>query len=376
MSTELQTVCEQILGANRGEDLFGPLQDGPINQKLSALRKKYHQLSRAVHPDQHNGDDIATMAFAHLSTLYNAAVTAVENEVYGRGSSTASGGIATIKTKLHEYSVYDYIRAQGCADVHECVIDGREQGELHIAHLGIDNDLMTNESVMLKKLLDSSDHPGATGYFSMLPQYIESFIYKHLSNQRRANAFRPLQGFVSLDDAIRAHPKGIKAEDMAWIWRRLLDVLGYAHSRGIVHGNVLPPNIMIGLGDIHEVVLVNWQSAVSLETTRVIRAIDPHFRGWYPPEVLSKAVATPATDIYLSAMSMRSMLMGPTSTYVKGILPHVPRKIDGFLMSCCFEGQRSRPQNAWDLRAEFTSLIEEMWGKRSYRPFYMPSSSS
>ena len=32
---------------------------------------------------------------------------------------------------------------------------------------------------------------------------------------------------------------------MAWVWRRLLTIVGFAHANHVVHGAVLPPHVVI-----------------------------------------------------------------------------------------------------------------------------------
>ena len=158
------------------------------------------------------------------------------------------------------------------------------------------------------------------------------------------------------------------------MWRRLLDILGYAHSRGIIHGAVLPPNVVVGTGDLHEVVLTNWQAATGENTgvSKHIACLDTAYQSWYPPEVTAKQPPTPGTDILMSARCMIALLGGdPLSG---GLPPQIDRRIAGFLKSCLIVGIRQRPQDAWKLRAEFTELIDRLWGRREYRPLIMPTS--
>jgi serine/threonine protein kinase len=175
-------------------------------------------------------------------------------------------------------------------------------------------------------------------------------------------------------DVHQAYPKGIHPKDMAWMWRRILDALGYAHSRGIVHGAVLPNHVWL-FADAHEVVLADWHAAVdrNSKTDAYVSVIDEPYRGWYPQEVFAKKPPTGATDIHMSAAVMVQLLGGdPTSLH--GRWPaSVPPQIRGFLLSCMLPHPSQRPQNAWRLMDEFTTLVEQLWGPRKFRPFHMPA---
>jgi hypothetical protein len=41
-----------------------------------------------------------------------------------------------------------------------------------------------------------------------------------------------------------AYPRGIDAKDMAWIWRRVLLALDFAHTNKVIHGSVLPTHYL------------------------------------------------------------------------------------------------------------------------------------
>ena len=50
---------------------------------------------------------------------------------------------------------------------------------------------------------------------------------------------------------------GVDPRDAAWMWRRLLVALGFAHRAGVLHGAVLPEHVLIHPGE-HGLVLVDW----------------------------------------------------------------------------------------------------------------------
>ena len=154
---------------------------------------------------------------------------------------------------------------------------------------------------------------------------------------------------------------------MAWIWRQLLLVLGYAHARGVIHGSVLPHHILIH--PAHDLMLVDWRFAVRdpSDTGAHIPALSDRYADWYPVEVTTKASPTPATDIAMSARCMLDLL---------GVVPGLSPRLTAFLESCLIPAQSGRPQDAWSLRDEFTRLIEQLWGPRRRITFTMPTHHS
>ena len=64
----------------------------------------------------------------------------------------------------------------------------------------------------------------------------------------------------SLEEVRAAYPAGIDARDMAWMWRRLLTVLGFVHEQRLVHGCVTPDHVLIEPRE-HKLVLIGWCGA-------------------------------------------------------------------------------------------------------------------
>ncbi len=164
---------------------------------------------------------------------------------------------------------------------------------------------------------------------------------------------------------------------MAWMWRRLLFVLGYVHRRGIVHGAVLPAHVMI-LPAQHGLVLVDWcYSSIASDDSNgnpPIKAIVEAYRGWYPEEVLKKQVPGPATDIAMATRCVVQLMGGDPLT---GNLPdRVPVPFRAFFKGCLAVRQAARPDDAWGLLHEFDELLEHLgppYFPRRFRPFTMPT---
>lgn len=111
-----------------------------------------------------------------------------------------------------------------------------------------------------------------------------------------------------------------KTEDpIDWHLQTLLTVcraVEYAHSRGILHLDLKPANVMIG--DYGEVWLVDWGIAVALEPEKVGGLPGPVVPGepfgtpaYMAPEMaIPGARLTPATDVYLLGAVLHKVLTG------------------------------------------------------------------
>jgi serine/threonine protein kinase len=154
---------------------------------------------------------------------------------------------------------------------------------------------------------------------------------------------------------------------MAWMWRRLLTALGFAHVNGIIHGGILPANIWIQ-PEQHGLMLRNWIHAVRAETGETISTIDPDLAAWYPPEIMKNLPPTLGTDISMSAKCMIHLLGGDAESNT--IPDSVPREMRMFLKGSVLPGNKA-PQNAWALLQEFDDLLFKLWGERTFHSFQM-----
>lgn len=95
----------------------------------------------------------------------------------------------------------------------------------------------------------------------------------------------------SLESVIALQPAGVDARHAVWIWRRMLELLGWLHAQGWVHGALSPAHALVEPAG-HGVVLCGWQAA---------RRPDPY--------ALAHAAAE---DLVRSAWIVRALLCGPT----------------------------------------------------------------
>jgi serine/threonine protein kinase len=275
---------------------------------LTDLGGSYRSWAKLVHPDTAPEDRgaAATRAFAKLAAL----------------KDTWIGDIADLT-------------AHG---------DGRV---LKMPRQPADNDLMTAEAWALRTLWTDGD-PKHRAY---APKLIESFTHEDPNRVRRtANVLERLDGLVPIADLGRR----IDPRDAAWMWRRLLVALGWAHRAGVVHGAVVPSHILTHPEE-HGLVLIDWCYAVAPGGR--IPALVSRYRDLYPPEVTAREGAGPATDIFMATQSMIRLIDRP------------PAALRRFADGCCLARPRMRPDDAWRLLAEFDELLHDLYGPRKFRAF-------
>jgi serine/threonine protein kinase len=202
---------------------------------------------------------------------------------------------------------------------------------------------MDTEAEALKALWRDGDPK----YRPYAPRLLESFVHEDPARtRRRVNLVERLNGFVPLSRITRA----IDPRDAAWMWRRLLAGLGWAHRAGVVHGAIVEKHVLIHPGE-HGLALVDW----CYSGPRPVAVVDGAF---YPPEVRRDREASPATDIYM-ATGVMTRLVGE----------RMPKAMKRFADGCLFDAPRMRPQDAWALLGEFDELLHQLFGPRTFRPF-------
>jgi hypothetical protein len=203
-------------------------------------------------------------------------------------------------------------------------------------------------------------------YAEYLPKLVETFSLAGATGPRQVNVFASREGFHTLEAIRQRYPDGLDARHLAWIFKRMLAVLGFVHTCGLVHGAVLPPHVMVH-AENHGLQLLDWIHAVPIGGPLTL--IPTVYRSWYPREVLGREEVGPATDLFLAVQSL---------LYVAGGDPvaqrwpdTIPQEMQRFLGTCLYPSPRMRPQEAWDLHEEFDALLERLFGPPKYHQLVM-----
>ena len=205
-----------------------------------------------------------------------------------------SDGDVAVATPTRVYTISDLLFKDDLCNVYRCVYkadDKQWQGMFRIARDVDDNDLVQNEAKTLYHLHSASDYDE---FRPFLPYTLESFVYQDatLSKGRQVNIYGIHEGIsapnelFTLEEIHAYYPNGIDPKDMAWMWRRLLYVLGFIHNNHVVHGAIIPSHIMIEPKD-HKLFLSGWGFSVSepSKTGKRMTAISSTYDKWYPPEI-------------------------------------------------------------------------------------------
>jgi serine/threonine protein kinase len=108
-------------------------------------------------------------------------------------------------------------------------------------------------------------------------------------------------GGGTLRDWLRTH-QALPGRDIASIASQLADGIDYAHSRGVIHRDIKPGNILFESDPYGRVALADFGiAAIMGAVQRDITAVGGEFSGspaYLAPEVISAGVSTTASDIY------------------------------------------------------------------------------
>ncbi len=309
----LDTVSAQALigCAFAPGDLFPPDEE--------QAKKIYRRLAGLTHPDKHPE---AESSFKKLSGLW---------AQYGSPAPAVIHG-----------------------DIADLFRSGDGSTILKLARNPRDSDLMQREVTALRTLAGGSD-ASVSVFF---PRLLSAGRQKDPATgiTRWGSTLRYASGWVTARDIREAYPGGIDPRDAAWMFRRLLTALGYAHRAGIVHGAVLPEHLLLHTG-LHGGMLIDW--CYSCTKGQTIPAIVKRHYFFYPEEVMKKRPPADVTDLYMAGNMLLYLMSDEAcsqlTAFARGsmLMKHVP------------------PAHA--LLAQFDELLERLYGPPKFRIFTMPA---
>lgn len=351
-------VLTRLRTADYPQEVFGSLTD----MTLDELQRAYRKLAMVVHPDHNAGcEGEADEAFVLLQKWVAEARRAIERRINGEARPTIR-----IASRHNRYSGDAYAVRGDLSDLFPVNDDAGETYLLKVVRNPLNNDLMAAEVKQLRLIDRKLRGEPLRAHF---PTLKETFMVGDDSGrQRRTNALNFESEFITLQEIIEAYPGGIDAADMAWIFNRLLVILGITHSFGIVHGAVVPDHIMVRLSD-HNGMLIDW--CYSVDVGQTVLAVSRPNKAYYAPELLAKETASEAADIYMAAQCMVKLLGGNVAT---GDLPdRVPLPIKKLLQTCLIPSPHRRANDAWELFETFNKILKKLYGKPKFRAFRLPN---
>jgi hypothetical protein len=157
--------------------------------------------------------------------------------------------------------------------------------------------------------LHASTTDGAPHFTRLLPQLVATGLARlgqhGAEGEAPVSIFRWRSGFVhSLEDVMAAYPAGIPPEHSVWMWKRMLELLGWVHRAGRVHGSLTPAHLLVHARD-HGVVFTGWSKSaartgvngradIAMSASCVVKALGSN----RAPEPLAKLLQSPPEDAW------------------------------------------------------------------------------
>jgi hypothetical protein len=228
---------------------------------------------------------------------------------------------------------------------------------------------LDNEWETLNQLL-RSHAKGAEVFSRMIPQPV---VYGKIAGGEfsgsKALILRWESGFYhSFDDVCRLYPEGIPARASIWVWRRILEMLGFLHDSGYVHGAVVPAHLLAQQNE-HGVRLIGYG--------RSGRINDPVYEDqslllpYFPTPIKDWKVLSPQLDMVMSAKCVIKMLGGDPAT---NTLPTtVPIKLAEVIKKYAqLDDKYPSNFNAWTIHQELGRIADAVYGAPVFIPIDMP----
>ncbi len=227
-------------------------------------------------------------------------------------------------------------------------------------------DLFAHEEEVLASLAGSTAQ-GASHFTRLVPERVAfgpaRLGANGLDGSRLVAIRRWRAGFVhTLVDVRRAHGDALDPAHAVWIWKRMLESLGFVHATGWIHGAVLPQHLLVNARD-HGVVLAGFSRAA--RPGEKLRAITRDARAFYPDVVAAGGPASTRTDLAMSARAVLSLLGGAPLRAPS----HVPPPLARLLETTAVTPWASE---AWALVEDASNVARDVFGPPKFVPLTMP----
>jgi hypothetical protein len=186
--------------------------------------------------------------------------------------------------------------------------------------------------------LHASDAQGAPHFTLRLPSPVARGEARLADGTRRpALAVRASPGFRWTLAEVRAeYPEGVDPRHVVWMWRRLLELLGWVHRAGWTHGAVHAEHVLVDERE-HGAMLVAWSRAAAVNAS-------PHA----------------AADLTATAKAIRSLLAGGGA----------PAPLAAVLEPCAAGSPPAA--DGWALKEIVAQAARRAFGPPAFVPFHMP----
>jgi serine/threonine protein kinase len=291
---------------------------------------------------------------ARLNTLYDLAQKKLAENMWGKSKVSITFDKNRLITDVEPFSKGDL------CDIYRGLLDGKS---VVVKVATSSADLMKNEATTLKKMYESKDIKHFGKY---LPKLIETIKI----NGKVANVFELASKTYTMEQVLQAYSAGLDGKAIAWMWRRMLEVISWAHGMGIVHGAIIPSNILIRPED-HGLILLDWCYSVPMKNTG--KAYVEKYKDFFPPELFRKMPLDGGTDLYMIAKCVKTLFRGWSTINTLKWHADDPKLMTGVADACLIASPRSRASNAWEVYESLAKNLTKLYGPAKFIPLEMPS---
>lgn len=362
MDADLVPVHDRVMGALRPEDAFAPLTVlVPPRLLEKHLAPEMETMRAVLDPDRYSSFDdkeAAQSARDRLEYFFKDAITKAEKGLYALDDYSELPPSRDVKLISVDGTAYTIGRKFEIG-AHSSLYNGRMSvgsGSggvvIRLANTPDDNPYLYNEIRNLDLL-----HRQDVGYWKSIP-----FMFARFSAGERVGIITRYFDGLTLSSVRtnKLHVNGLDQRHMVWVMDRMLGLLGYVHSIGMVHGRIHPDRIRVRPSN-HNAMLTGWghsvyQPAVSGET---ILSMTDEFEA---PEVTESKNIGPWTDIYSLGKTLIWLVGGDplTNNIPEGVEP----KIKQFLLNMVRKSYKARPHDAWQLFRAQNRIKDTLWKRQ------------
>lgn len=352
MSSTFTAYANRIWQAKNPEDLFGT-PDSSVANLADYIHYQFREIGKYVHPDRNAFSPESHDVFIRLNAFKTAALEKIAHGIYGSPTP-----FLLFDTKIGKIAVTEKFSSWPVSrQYHATAPDGKAM-LFSFAMTPKLNGFIERETAVYKTL-----HVPEIFKESFLNLSDSGKIQLEDGSQYNYNLFNFDANYITLEQLKLAFPEGLDPKDIAWIYNQLLDILGILSESKVVHGAILPSNILIGVEDLHKAHLINFNGAST--NGSVIPFMDNRFPDYYPLEITSKQPPSIATDLFMLSKCMLSLLRKDDKTASQELFY-------SFFSSLITKQQAARLISPFVLREQFNNLLQRLWGQRKYHPLQLP----
>lgn len=333
----------KIQSATCPQDIFPDYLSLGIAGALAALKKFYVEQIVLFHPDKVEEKDKkeAENISGKLNALYEEAQELLRLGKWERPKPKVS--IMVGKNSIYlEGTIY---RGDFC----NCfVTEGKEL--IKIPRVAKDNLKTKKEAEVLNAVWKAAPQ-NAKQFF---PELRRTIRLERKDGERICNIFPHFSAHHSgrgytLEEVIKAYPKGVDLRNAAWMFNRLILALETLHFSDYIHGNLTPSNFII-FPETHYGMLISFTSAGKEGDKASIKS----------EYSSSDDILSTSADIYSAVKIMRKLL---------GSTP-VTKRMEGIFKSCELAWGNNSAQAVFD---DFKDALFRHFGPPTRAEFTMPN---